>query len=82
MKASTDAAVQALVFSVVAAGFTTIYITQPVLPVIRDEFDVDATTASLTVSMVILGIALANLPFGMLSDRWQIKPIILAGGPW
>jgi YNFM family putative membrane transporter len=80
MKASTDAAVQALVFSVVAAGFTTIYITQPVLPVIRDEFDVDATTASLTVSMVILGIALANLPFGMLSDRWQIKPIILAGG--
>ena len=80
MKASTDAAVQALVFSVVAAGFTTIYITQPVLPVIRDEFDVDATTASLTVSMAILGIALANLPFGMLSDRWRIKPIILAGG--
>ncbi len=69
MKTSTDATTQALVFSVVAAGFTTIYITQPVLPVIRDEFGVDVKTASLTVSMVILGIALANLPFGMLADR-------------
>jgi MFS transporter, YNFM family, putative membrane transport protein len=80
MKTSTDAATQALIFSVVAAGFTTIYITQPVLPVIRDEFGVDVKTASLTVSMVILGIALANLPFGMLADRSRIKPIILAGG--
>jgi MFS transporter, YNFM family, putative membrane transport protein len=79
MKTSTDATTQALVFSVVAAGFTTIYITQPVLPVIRDEFGVDVKTASLTVSMVILGIALANLPFGMLADRSRIKPIILAG---
>ena len=61
-------------------GFTTIYITQPVLPVIRDEFAINAKTASLTVSMAILGIALANLPFGMLADRWPIKPIILAGG--
>jgi YNFM family putative membrane transporter len=30
--------------------------------------------------MVILGIALANLPFGMLADRYPIKPIVLAGG--
>jgi MFS transporter, YNFM family, putative membrane transport protein len=80
MKNPTDTTIQALVFSVVAAGFTTIYITQPVLPVIRDEFAVDAKTASLTVSMVILGIALANLPFGMLADRSPIKPIVLAGG--
>jgi YNFM family putative membrane transporter len=68
------------VFSLVAAAFTTVYITQPVLPVIGDEFDVDATIASLSVSMVILGIALANLPFGMLADRYRIKPILLAGG--
>jgi MFS transporter, YNFM family, putative membrane transport protein len=75
-----DSRAQALVFSLVAAVFTTVYITQPVLPVIRDEFDVDATVTSLTVSMVILGIALANLPFGMIADRYRIKPIILAGG--
>ena len=80
MKENSQVSLQALVFSLVAAAFTTVYITQPVLPVIGDEFDVDATIASLSVSMVILGIALANLPFGMLADRYRIKPIILAGG--
>jgi YNFM family putative membrane transporter len=34
----------------------------------------------LTISVVILEITLANLPFGALADRWSIRPIILAGG--
>ena len=64
----------------VAAAFSTVYITQPVLPVIQEEFGIDARVASLSVSMVILGIALANLPFGMLADRYPIKSLILGGG--
>jgi YNFM family putative membrane transporter len=80
MNTSSDVTIQVLVFSLVAAAFTTVYITQPVLPVIQDEFAVDAKTASLSISMVILGIALANLPFGILADRYAIKPIIFAGG--
>jgi MFS transporter, YNFM family, putative membrane transport protein len=80
MKTSFDVTVQILVFSLVAAAFTTVYITQPVLPVIQDEFAVDARTASLSISMVILGIALANLPFGILADRYPIKPLLLSGG--
>ena len=71
---------QVLVFSLVCAAFTTIYITQPVLPVIRAEFGVDATTASYTIAAVVFGIALANLPFGILSDRYPVRPIILFGG--
>lgn len=71
---------QVLVFSLVAATFSTIYITQPVLPVLREEFGVSASAASLTISAVILGIALANLPFGMLVDRYPVRPIILLGG--
>jgi len=71
---------QALLFWLVASAFSTIYITQPVLPVLRAEFGVSASTASLTISAVILGIALANLPFGMLVDRYPIRPIILLGG--
>ncbi|MCE5244979.1 MAG: MFS transporter [Syntrophobacteraceae bacterium] len=71
---------QAIVFSVVWAAFTTIYITQPVLPVLQVEFGVDEASASHTISVVTLGIALANLPFGMLADRFRIKPILLAGG--
>ena len=80
MRTKSQFSIQLLVFSLVAATFTTVYITQPVLPVIQDEFAVDARTASLSVSMVILGIALANLPFGIIADRYPIKPILLTGG--
>ncbi len=70
---------QIAVFLMVAAAFTTIYITQPVLPVIGEEFGVDEAGASRTVSIVIFGIALSNLFFGRLADRLSIKPIVLAG---
>jgi hypothetical protein len=40
------------------APAATISITQPVLPVIREEFGITAARASLTVSAVIFGIAL------------------------
>ena len=71
---------QALVFSLVAAAVSNIYITQPVLPVIQREFGVSPSQASYTVSAVILGIALANLPFGMLADRFPVRRLILVGG--
>src|SRR6266849_2003152 len=61
---------QAIVFGLVAASFTAVYITQPVLPVLQVEFGVSESIASLTISAVILGIALANLPFGVLADRF------------
>src|SRR5713226_3609477 len=77
--ASSGLRLQAIVFCLVAASFTAVYITQPVLPVLQVEFGVSETTASLTVSAVILGIALANLPFGVLADRYPIRPILLGG---
>jgi len=64
----------------VAATFSTIYLTQPVLPVLGKEFGVDPAKASLTVSAVIFGIALGTLPFGRMSDRLPTRPIILVGG--
>jgi MFS transporter, YNFM family, putative membrane transport protein len=67
---------QALVFTLVAAAISNLYLTQPVLPVIQQEFGVSAPLASVTVSVVILGIALANLPFGWLADRYPIKWLI------
>lgn len=71
---------QASVFTLVSAAFTTIYITQPVLPIIQETYQVSASQASITISAVILGMTLANLPFGALADRLTIRPIILAGG--
>ena len=80
MKLDSDTSTQALVFSLVASAFTVVYITQPVLPVLESEFQVDARIASLSVSMVVFGIALANLPFGMIADRYPIQPIVVVGG--
>ena len=71
---------QLSVFALVSASFANIYITQPVLPVLQQEFASDMVTVSMTVSAVILGIALSNLPFGFLADRWPIHPIIFIGG--
>jgi MFS transporter, YNFM family, putative membrane transport protein len=70
---------QVLVCSLVVAAFSNIYLTQPVLPVLVAEFGVSETTASLSVSLVILGIALATLPFGKLVDRYPLRPIIVVG---
>jgi len=71
---------QLIVFALVSASFTNIYITQPVLPVLQKEFGADMVLVSFSVSAVILGIALFNLPFGFLADRLPIQPIILTGG--
>jgi len=71
---------QARVFFLVGATFSTIYLTQPILPVLREEFGIGPSEASLTVSAVIFGISLATLPFGRLVDRLPARPIILCGG--
>jgi YNFM family putative membrane transporter len=77
---SSPMGLQALVFALVSASFTTIYLLQPVLPVLEQEFGVDEKQASLAISAVILGIALSNLPFGRMADRVPVKPIIATGG--
>lgn len=79
MPFSDQLRLQFTVFALVAAPFTNIYITQPVLPVLENEFAADSVTVSYSVAAVILGIALANMPFGALVDRWPIRPIILFG---
>ena len=71
---------QFAVFALVAAAFTNIYITQPILPVLQNEFGVSPVQVSFTISAVLLGIVLSNLFFGFLSDRVPIHPIIIAGG--
>ena len=72
--------IKLIVFALVSASFTNVYITQPVLPILQDEFSVDLVMVSFSISGVILGIALSNLPFGMLIDRYPIQPIVLVGG--
>ncbi len=80
MKDKNAFQLQLLVFALVSSAITNMYITQPVLPVLQDEFGVDLVLASFSVSIVILGISLSNLPFGILADKIAIHPIILVGG--
>ena len=80
MKTGSAIGLQIQVFCLVSAAFSTIYITQPVLPVLQAEFQINESLASVSISAVILGIALANLPFGVLADRLRVRPIIIAGG--
>lgn len=80
MAALSARRLQLVVFALVAAAFSNIYVTQPVLPVLQAEFGVNPTLASLTVSAVIAGLAVANLPFGWLADRSGIKTLLALGG--
>jgi len=61
------------VFLLVAATFSTIYLTQPVLPVLREEFGVDAAKASLTLVMALLLIPVAA---GILEARSDRVPVL------
>ncbi|MEJ5242165.1 MAG: MFS transporter [Desulfomicrobiaceae bacterium] len=70
---------QFAIFAQVSACFTTIYLVQPVLPILQAEFGVSLTQASQSVSMVILGVALSTLVFGRLADSLPIKPLIALG---
>lgn len=56
-----------------------LYLPQPILPLLAEEFAVDARTASLVVSIAILGIALAAPVTGVLSDRYGRRAILLLG---
>jgi YNFM family putative membrane transporter len=57
--------------------FSDMYLTQPILPLISQEFAVAPATAGLTVSAVVLLIALASLAYGPLSDTLGRKPVMV-----
>ena len=75
----TDRRLALVVYLLVISAFANIYVTQPVLPVIANDLGVSPGAASLTVSAIIAGFALANIPWGIWADHHRIQPIILIG---
>jgi YNFM family putative membrane transporter len=71
---------QLAVFGLVTAAFANIYVPQPALPALGRALGIGAARASLLVSGVVLGIALANLPVGALADRRPVRGLVLTGG--
>ena len=74
--AGTRATVGALNFATVAV-YADLYITQPILPLLSREFGVRPATAGLTVSVVVLMIALVSSAYGSLSDAVGRKPVMV-----
>ncbi|MFN8482959.1 MAG: MFS transporter [Anaerolineae bacterium] len=57
--------------------FGDMYLTQPILPILSQEFDIAPATAGLSVSAVVLLIAFASLGYGPLSDSLGRKPVMV-----
>jgi YNFM family putative membrane transporter len=74
-----DRALSALIFVLVTCAFATIYITQPVLPILEAQFAIGPSAASLSVSAVIVGMAVTTLPIGALVDRYPARRLMITG---
>src|SRR6266511_5080272 len=70
------ATVGALNFATVAV-YADLYITQPILPLLSKEFHIAPATAGLTISVVVLMIALVSSAYGSLSDAVGRKPVMV-----
>ncbi len=57
--------------------FSNLYITQPLLPELRDVFDIDSLEAALSLSVATLSLGVCLLFFGPLSDAVGRRAVIL-----
>src|SRR5689334_2358880 len=72
--------IQVVVFALVGAAFTSVYVPQPVLPILQAEFHTTPGGAALSISAVIAGISVASLPSGWLADHVPLRRLVASGG--
>lgn len=68
-----------LLMAMTAIGPTTLNILVPALPQLSSKLHTDVATLQLTVSLFLVGLAVAQLVMGPLSDRFGRRPVIIAG---
>jgi len=61
----------------IGSGTIGMHVFVPALPLISDEFGVDAGQAQLTISLYMVVIALGQLVYGPLSDRLGRRPVLI-----
>jgi len=70
----------AALYLATAACYADMYITQPVLPLLSREFGVSPAQAGLSVSAVVVGIAVASTFYGPLSDALGRRRVMVGSG--
>ena len=68
-----------LLMATTAIGPTSLNILVPAVPELSHQLGAPASTMQLTVSLFLVGLALAQLVMGPLSDRFGRRPVMLAG---
>jgi MFS transporter, DHA1 family, multidrug resistance protein len=68
-----------LLMTMTAIGSMSLNILVPAVPRLADLFAADVEIIQLTISLYIVGLALAQLMSGPLSDRFGRRPVILSG---
>ena len=58
--------------------FANMYSTQAILPVLSNAFHVSAPTAGLSISVLVLAVAIGSLIYGPISDRIGRKPVMVS----
>ncbi|MBV9826516.1 MAG: multidrug effflux MFS transporter [Alphaproteobacteria bacterium] len=69
----------ALLAAVTAIGFATLHIVVPSLPLLSQIFESSAAEAQLVLTLYLVGIALGQLFYGPVSDRFGRRPVLLGG---
>lgn len=67
----------AALYGATVAVFSDMYITQPILPLLSHEFAITPASTGLSVSAVVLAIAVASSSYGPLGDRWGRKQVMV-----
>jgi DHA1 family bicyclomycin/chloramphenicol resistance-like MFS transporter len=69
----------ALLIAMTGVSSLSLNILVPAIPSLVAKFAADPASVQLTVSLYLLGLALAQLVFGPLSDRFGRRPVVVAG---
>src|SRR5262245_32294116 len=76
---STPWRLLALLIAMTGVSSLSLNILVPAIPGLVARFAADPAEVQLTVSLYLLGLAVAQLVFGPLSDRFGRRPVVLAG---
>ncbi len=68
-----------ILIAITAVGPLALNIFIPSMPTLVRAFDTDAATVQLALSLYLIGVAVAQLAYGPLSDRYGRRPVLLIG---